>query len=497
MAPRPVSIENLMASSNVRFGTSGVRGLASDMTDKVCYAYTAGFIQHLEAAGELIRNSTIALGGDLRTSTPRILRAGVQAVTDRGYRVENCGNLPSPALACYGLIKKIPTIMVTGSHIPDDRNGIKYTKKSGEIMKLDEEAIRTQVISFPEELFDEKDAFMMNLELPPVKNDAIETYKQRYLEFFPENCLKGKNIGAYQHSAVGRELIIEIFTSLGANVTPLGYSESFVPVDTEAIREEDREAALRWSREYRFHSIVSTDGDGDRPLISDERGNWLRGDIAGILCASYLDADAVVMPVSCTTAAEKCGHFETVYRTKIGSPFVVEGMERARRDGARRVVGYEANGGFLLASDIDSKGKKLRALPTRDAILVQIAILLLSIEKKRTIGELVSELPQRFTSSGRLKNFPTERSSEKIAQLCTGDVEKDRKNLEDIFSRYFGPLSHIDITDGLRLTFQNDEVVHLRPSGNAPEFRCYNEADTETRAGEMNKTCLEIMKTWR
>jgi phosphomannomutase len=309
--------------------------------------------------------------------------------------------------------------------------------------------------------------------------------------------LKGKNIGAYQHSAVGRELIIEIFTSLGANVTPLGYSESFVPVDTEAIREEDREAALRWSREYRFHSIVSTDGDGDRPLISDERGNWLRGDIAGILCASYLDADAVVMPVSCTTAAEKCGHFETVYRTKIGSPFVVEGMERARRDGARRVVGYEANGGFLLASDIDSKGKKLRALPTRDAILVQIAILLLSIEKKRTIGELVSELPQRFTSSGRLKNFPTERSSEKIAQLCTGDVEKDRKNLEDIFSRYFGPLSHIDITDGLRLTFQNDEVVHLRPSGNAPEFRCYNEADTETRAGEMNKTCLEIMKTWR
>jgi phosphomannomutase len=150
MAPRPVSIENLMASSNVRFGTSGVRGLASDMTDKVCYAYTAGFIQHLEAAGELIR-----------------------AVTDRGYRVENCGNLPSPALACYGLIKKIPTIMVTGSHIPDDRNGIKYTKKSGEIMKLDEEAIRTQVISFPEELFDEKDAFMMNLELPPVKNDIV------------------------------------------------------------------------------------------------------------------------------------------------------------------------------------------------------------------------------------------------------------------------------------------------------------------------------------
>jgi phosphomannomutase len=93
MTPATVSIEDLMASSNVRFGTSGARGLASDMTDRVCYTFTAGFIQHLEAAGELTRNSTIALGGDLRTSTPRILRAVIQAVTDRGYRPENCGNL--------------------------------------------------------------------------------------------------------------------------------------------------------------------------------------------------------------------------------------------------------------------------------------------------------------------------------------------------------------------------------------------------------------------
>jgi phosphomannomutase len=394
-------------------------------------------------------------------------------------------------------MKKIPTIMVTGSHIPDDRNGIKYTKKSGEILKHDEDAIKTQVVSIPGKLFDEKGAFMINPELPLVKTDATDTYKQRYLEFFPEDCLKGKKIGAYQHSAVGRELMIEIFRALGADVTPLGYSESFVPVDTEAIREEDREAALQWSREYRFHSIVSTDGDGDRPLISDERGKWLRGDIAGILCASYLNADAVVIPVSCNTAAEKCDLFETVYRTKIGSPFVIEGMEHALREGAKRIVGYEANGGFLLLSDIDSKGKTLRALPTRDAILLQIAILLLSIEKNRTIGELVSELPQRFTSSGRLKNFPIGKSSGKISQLYTGDVEKDRKNLEETFGRFFGPLSHIDMTDGLRLTFQNNEVVHLRPSGNAPEFRCYNEADTETRADEMNKICLDIIESWR
>jgi phosphomannomutase len=51
---------------------------------------------------------------------------------------------------------------------------------------------------------------MINPELPPVKIDATDTYKQRYLEFFPEDCLKGKKIGAYQHSAVGRELMMTV-----------------------------------------------------------------------------------------------------------------------------------------------------------------------------------------------------------------------------------------------------------------------------------------------
>jgi phosphomannomutase len=46
-------------------------------------------------------------------------------------------------------------------------------------------------------------------------------------------------------------------------------------------------------------------------------------------------------------------------------------------------------------------------------------------------------------------------------------------------------------------TVKNDEIIHLRPSGNAPEFRCYTEADTESRAEETNNICMGIMDTWR
>ena len=64
-----ISIQDLMARSGVAFGTSGARGLATAMTDLVCYAYTRGFLQYLEAIGELKRQGEeVAVGGDFRPS---------------------------------------------------------------------------------------------------------------------------------------------------------------------------------------------------------------------------------------------------------------------------------------------------------------------------------------------------------------------------------------------------------------------------------------------
>ncbi len=492
-----VRIEDLMLQSRVKFGTSGARGLVADMTDEVCYAYTVAFIQYLEETGNLKVGSVISVSGDLRSSTDRIISAVTKAIIDKGYVPENCGKLPSPAIACYGLLKKIPTVMVTGSHIPDDRNGIKYTKKQGEILKQDEAGMKRQKVTLPSGLFDDRGMFSVDIKSPALCTEAEDLYINRYLDFFPAGCLKGKSIGVYQHSAVGRELMVKILSGLGADVTALGRSDLFVPVDTEAIRPEDVEAAKEWMNKYKFDSIVSTDGDSDRPLISDENGKWLRGDVAGILCASYLGADTVATPVSCNSAVEKSGLFKSVVRTRIGSPYVIEAMDRSIEKGAECIVGYEANGGFLTASDIEMNGNKLTALPTRDAFIVHITILLLSIKEGKNISELLQALPQRFTVSNRLKEFPTEKSSQKIAELYTGDIEKDKKTLGDVFSTHFGTVDSTDITDGLRITFRNSEVVHLRPSGNAPEFRCYNEADTEERAEEMNRICMDIMSGWR
>ena len=488
----PVLISDLMEQSGVRFGTSGARGLATDMTDKVCYAYTTAFIRHLEQQKELAeKDQRVAIAGDLRPSTDRIMAAVAKAVIDSGCNPINCGELPSPAIALYGIEQKIPAIMVTGSHIPDDRNGIKYNRASGEILKDDEAVIKQQHITLPD-LFDEGGMFQKQSSLGVLVDEAKRSYVSRWLDAFPPDCLQGKRLGLYGHSAVGRDLLYEIYTGLGAQVEKLGYTETFVPVDTEAIRTEDMDLALKWSEKYEFDAIVSTDGDSDRPLISDENGKWLRGDLAGILCAQFCGADVVVTPVSCNTAVEKCQTFKEVKRTRIGSPYVIAEMLQAVDAGAKRVVGYEANGGFLTASPIQVYGKTLSPLPTRDPVIVHLSILCTSVMKNATVSKLVAAMPQRFTASDRLKAFPSEKSHAKIGELLEGGSKAIQAS--------FGMLGHvagIDNTDGLRITFSSGEILHLRPSGNAPELRCYTEADSEARAKEINMIGLQVLETWR
>ena len=492
-----IGIADLMAQSGVGFGTSGARGLVADMTDRVCYAYTLAFLQHLAQRGDAPPGSRVAIAGDYRSSTGRIMAAAAMAVRDLGYEPVNCGFIPTPALTLYGIAQGIPSLMVTGSHIPDDRNGIKFNKPGGEILKEDEAAIRTRQVVIPAGKFAVDGAAVTPPPLPPEEGAAHEAYVRRYLDFFPADALRGRRIGLYEHSSVARRALGEILEGLGAEVTRLNCSEEFIPVDTEAVRPQDVKLARGWALTYGFDCIVSADGDGDRPLISDERGEWLRGDVAGILCARYLGAARVVTPVSSNSAVEKCGWFEQVVRTRIGSPYVIAAMDAALAGGARGVVGYEANGGFLIADDLEREGRLLGALPTRDAVIVPLAILMLAAESGAGLSALLDRLPRRFTHSDRLKDFPTGLSRSRIAALCSGDFERDKAAVEALFGDAFGPVRAFDLTDGLRITFDSEEVVHLRPSGNAPELRCYNEAASRERAAEMNRLCMDLLAGWR
>ncbi|TRD22203.1 phosphomannomutase [Palleronia caenipelagi] len=438
-----------------KFGTSGLRGLVTELTEPLVAAHVRAFLTACDTGG------AVYIGGDLRPSTAALMETVSRTVTGMGARAVLCGTVPTPALALVAREAKASAIMVTGSHIPADRNGLKFYSRAGEITKDDEAAITAA------------------LDTAPGSGGGTTTrdtrvaarYRARYATAFGE-ALNGQRIGLYAHSAVGRDLLAEILLDAGAEVVELGRADHFIPIDTEAISGELRCQLRDWAAGGRFNAIVSTDGDSDRPLITDVAGTVIPGDLLGQITAELLGAHSVVTPISSNPGVAQKG-FAELLLTRIGSPFVIAGMETAQGP----ALGYEANGGTLLGFDAQGPAGPLPALPTRDAVLPILAVLTAS---EGDVAARVRREPPVFTAADRLTDIDREGADPLLKQL-----DRDPTPL-------LAPgetVASCDHTDGPRWTLSDGAVLQLRPSGNAPELRIYTVADTpEAAAALLDRT---------
>lgn len=535
------------------FGTSGLRGLVTDITDLEAYINVKAALRYLLSIGDIHASSTVVIAGDLRPSTDRIMRACAQAIMDSGCEVENAGKIPTPALISHAIATRRAGVMVSGSHIPFDRNGIKINKSVGEVLKSDEPGISSEVERVRAEEYSRTattspfDAFGMLKhapDLPPLDRAAEEAYVRRFLSSFKNDGLAGLRVLVYQHSAVGRDILPRILRELGAEVISAGRSETFIPIDTENITDEELErleefAVAAEATGGPLQAIVSTDGDSDRPLVTavlvaaevkpgGRRVRFLPGDLLGIVVAEYLGADAAAVPISANDAVERRLRERKVLlkKTKIGSPYVVAALDELRGvEADARIVGWEANGGFLTGSDIALAAGTLTALPTRDATLPILANLFAAAEQRIGLAALWDRLPARFGRAGLLDNFPVAASQAILAQLIpagdTIEVEFDgagrvinrgqagvmpaplaaapaedwqqrKATLTRFFTAALGfdDIVRINVLDGVRIYFNNGDVAHIRPSGNAPQLRIYANSGSQARADEIVELAL-------
>ncbi|MBD8665906.1 phosphomannomutase [Rhizobium sp. CFBP 8752] len=468
----------------MKFGTSGLRGLVADLEGRASALYAQAFALHLLSIGAARAGDVILVGRDFRSSSPSISATCVGALARAGLKPVDCGTLPTPALALYSMSLKAACLMVTGSHIPDDRNGIKFYRPDGEIDKNDEAGI-TMIAA-------QLDAGEIDFS-PGAGDDgsaeAEALFVARNGSLLPAGVLFGLKIGVYQHSTVARDLFVSVLRAYGADVVVLGRSQHFIPVDTEAVSAETITLLKIWTKEYGLDAIVSADGDGDRPLVSDETGEPLRGDLLGLITAQFLGADVLVTPVTSNSGIENAGAFKTI-RTKVGSPFVIAGMQEALAGGHSGVVGFEANGGTLTGSSFAVAGGKLAPLPTRDSFLPALAALALRAAGDRPMSFIASSFGLTFAAADRLENFPVETSAAMMTHLRAGD-----DNLA-VFLAPLGTVASKSDIDGLRATFSDGRIVHLRPSGNAPEMRCYVEAASEAEAKLLLTQGLDLIRNW-
>ena len=454
------------------FGTSGLRGPATDFTIELCTAYVTAFLERCEATAS---GRTAYVGADLRDSSPRIAGQCLAAIHAAGWTPVWAGNVPTPALAAYAMARSAPAVMVTGSHIPESYNGIKFYRPDGEFLKEDEAPVKERA-----QAIESEGRTVAAIEPGAPLDDVAESYVQRYIGAFGPDALKGLRIGIDLHSAVGRDLTQRIFRGLGADCHPFRRVEKFIAVDTEALDPEDIARARQLIGTEKLDAVISTDGDGDRPLVIDETGRQINGDVLGVLTAKLIGAKTVVTPLSSTSAVEESGWFETVDRTRIGSPFVVSGMAAA---GGHPVAGFEANGGFLLGDDVALSRGLLTRLPTRDAILPAVAVLTLAKREGKSLSALAATLPARFMKADRVKDVAPDKG-----RIFLGEMEMSETFRNSFDPRLAKPVE-ISVLDGVRLAFANGDTVHFRQSGNAPEMRVYVETGsaegTERLLGEM------------
>ena len=535
----------------LQFGTSGRRGEVIHLTQLEIYINALAEITYLQgllpSQGGITKGQEFFFACDLRPSSAsyveeqggrgEIAQAIERAIRDAGMKPAYLGRIPTPALTLFAISRHRGSMMITGSHIPFDRNGYKANTSQGELLKEHEEPIGKVVRQvrkslytepFAASIFDEQGLFKAgHTDLPEETPEAKEEYIRRYTIFFEGSSLKGKRLVVYQHSAVGRDLLVDILRRLGAEVIPAGRSDRFVPIDTENI--DDTQLAViqaladdAGSNNGPIDAVVSVDGDSDRPLIlgvnaATRKVKFFGGDLVGMVTAEYLGADAVVVPISCNDGIDRGGLASVSEpKTRIGSPYVIAGMEIARKKGRKVICGWEANGGFLTGSDIERHGRVLKALPTRDALLPILCTLFSAHERGVSLAERFAQLPSRFSCAALLKNFPRPVSAKIMARFSPADrrirgvhfesgetialdadgarvqvsevelegVSAIRARLEGFFTRAMGfsPIASLNYVDGVRITFDNADVAHFRPSGNADELRFYAMSDTLARS---------------
>jgi phosphomannomutase len=538
------------------FGTSGLRGLVTDITDLETYINTLGYLEYLLEIGGIAKGETVTIARDLRESSPRIAQAVAKAIEDFGCVVEDIGQLPTPALTYYAMQNNRVSIMITGSHIPFDRNGIKFNRRGGEVLKSDEPGINRHVaevrkreyVKNPGDSPFKDDGYFKDGEgefaliKKGAKDEAQDMYVRRYTNVFPGDSLKGQRIGVYLHSGVGTALLAEILRRLGAEVYEFGQSDEFIPIDTEAISQITLEKIKKLATDQidlpegaQLDAIVSTDGDSDRPLwlgVEYKEGQlnlrFLPGDMMGAVVARGLGIKGVAVPISSNDALDEylVSEAAIIIKTKIGSPYVIETMQDLAKDDQNSpVAGWEANGGFLLGQDMKYKNGELKALPTRDAVLPLVAVLAASGSMEGTVFD---GLPRRFGKADLMDHFPVATSQAMLRMFAVTNQPKNalrfgfptegrvevydgsgervawdeslnrpaaeaRETLAKYFdgANGFGDVDWIDYTDGVRVHFSNGDIVHIRPSGNAPQLRCYAVAGTPERAQAIVNAALD------
>ena len=403
------------------FGTDGVRGVVGD-------SLTAELVEQLGKAAALwCGRGRVFVGRDTRATGPELEDAFADGIASAGGTAVLAGVLPTPAVALLGLDL---AAVISASHNPPEYNGVKFFDRDGrKLTDAAEEEIEA-LLDAPVRGGGEIDRVMV----------AEESYLEHVLERFGSD-LAGLRLVVDCANGAYAGLAPQAFEQLGAEVTAIGNAPDGTNINV-GCGATDLRALADVVRAGRFDLGIAFDGDGDRMLAVDERGEPVDGDQILAVLALDLEVDGVGVTTMTNLGFHRLMEERgiRVVVTDVGDRYVLEAL---RREGL--LLGGEQSGHLIW----------LDGHVTGDGLVA--GLLLCRALRGGSLSEAVAVMP-RFPQV--MRNLP----------------RADRGSL---------PGGLLTAVEAVNSKLEGAGRVLVRPSGTEPVVRVLAEAETQEAAEEL------------
>jgi phosphoglucosamine mutase len=397
------------------FGTDGIRGLANQGNITPELALQLGRAITFVAGRGKPHTPRILIGKDTRLSGYMIEQAIAAGICSMGGRVILCGPIPTPAVAQLTRSMRADAgIVISASHNPYADNGIKVFGDDG--FKLPDE---TELEL--ERLLDDDSLLGRRPTGPGVgRAEKLEDSRGRYVVFakatFPQDIsLDGVRVVVDAAHGAAYRVAPLVFSELGATVTAIGVKPNGVNINLNAgaLHPDNVRAEVV---KKGAHMGIALDGDADRLIVVDEKGQIVDGDVVMAMCAhKMLDEGALKKNTLVATVMSNLGLERALerrggklVRTQVGDRYVVEAM----REGGYNVGGEQS--GHLIFLDHASTG---------DGIVAALQVLAIAVRSGKPVSELAKNAMDRVPQVLENVTLSSRKALEDMRQLASATAK--------------------------------------------------------------------------
>ena len=441
------------------FGTDGVRGTANqDLSPELAFRLgrAGGYVltEHADHDGQ----PQVLVAHDTRISGQMLEEAIIAGLLSVGIKVRRLGVISTPAVAYLVRSEGADAgVMLTASHNPVADNGIKFFGADGyKLFDALEEEIET-LLDQPEDTLPRPSA----LGLGTVEDFSVG--KQKYLSFLAQTIdgdLSSLHIAVDAANGATSALVIKLYRDLGADFVTMATKPNGLNINDQ-VGSTHPEQLQKFTLEQGAQIGIAFDGDGDRCITVDEKGNVVNGDKIMYICGKYmseqgkLNHDTIVTTVMSNLGMYKAmeAHGMTSVKTKVGDRYVVE---RMIADGDN--LGGEQSG-HIIFLDHNTTG---------DGMLTSLQLLSIMKQTGKPLSELAADV----------QDYPQQLINVKVADKKTAlNNTAIQAKIAEVEAEMAG-----------------DGRVLVRPSGTEPLLRVMAEAPTRELCEAYVARIVEVVR---